>query len=314
MLITGASGFVGRALCAYLSERHVPVFAAVRRAGSALPAAGERIVGDLAALPDLAAALQGIDSVIHLAGRAHVMREQEADPEAAFQRVNVQATRHLALQAAASGVRRLVFLSSVKVNGERSPGRAFTEADRPAPEDAYGRSKRDAEAVLRRVAAETGLEVAIIRPPLIYGPGVKANLLRLIRLVDRGVPLPFARVDNRRSLIGIRNLCGLIHAVAIHPAAAGETFLASDQQDLSTPALVRALAASLERPARLLPVPVSALRRLGSLTGRTAVVDRLVGSLEVDSTKATRVLGWQPEVSVADGLAETVALYRERGG
>jgi nucleoside-diphosphate-sugar epimerase len=310
-LVTGATGFVGAHLIPALQGAGWTVRAAVRSsAGVVLPEGVDRVaVGDLAQAPDLRDALAGIDVVIHLAGRAHVVRETAADVDRIFGRVNVAATRHLADQAAVAGVRRFVLLSSVKVNGERTGDRPFTEADVPAPEDAYGRSKQEAEQALRAVGAATGLAVAIVRPPLVYGPGVKANFLRLLRLVDRGVPLPLGSVRNQRSLIGVWNLCDLIVACATHPAAAGETFLASDQRDLSTPELIRLIGHALGRPARLFPFPVTALRQAGRLAGQGDAVERLVGSLQVDSTKATRLLGWQPVVGVEEGLRRTGEWY-----
>jgi nucleoside-diphosphate-sugar epimerase len=315
-LITGATGFVGLQLIPVLQRAGWAVRAAVRSgSGVRLPEGGEAVVvGDLADALDLRAALAGIDTVIHLAGRVHVMRETAADAEGAFQRANVHVTRYLAEQAADAGVRRFVFLSSVKVNGERTVDRPFGEADRPAPEDAYGRSKWAGEQALHEIAAATGLEVVVIRPPLVYGPGVKANFLRLLRLVDRGVPLPLGSVDNRRSLVGVWNLCDLIVACVGHPAAAGETFLASDQQDLSTPDLIQAIAAALGRPARLFPFPAGVLHWAARIAGQGGAVERLVGSLQVDSAKATRLLGWAPAVSVQVGLARTVEWYVSRRG
>jgi UDP-glucose 4-epimerase len=315
-LVTGATGFVGVRLLPALQEAGWAVRAAVRSGrGVRLPDGVEAVVvGDLADAPDLRPALAGIDAVIHLAGRAHVMRETADDAEGAFQRANVLATRHLAEQAAAGGVRRFVFLSSVKVNGERTIAQPFTEADRPAPEDAYGRSKWAAEQALHEIAGTMGLEVVVIRPPLVYGPGVKANFLRLLRLVERGVPLPLGAVHNRRSLVGVSNLCDLIVVCATHPAAAGETFLASDQHDLSTPDLVRSIAAAMGRPLRLLPFPVAVLRAAARIAGQGDAVERLVGSLQVDSSKATRLLGWAPAVPVQEGLARTVAWYVSHRG
>ena len=307
VLLTGATGFVGSQLMPVLRGAGWRVRAAVRSGRDALPDGVEPVlVGDLSDAPDLRGALDGADAVIHLAGRAHVMRETAADADAAFHRANVEASRRLARQAAASGVRRLVFVSSVKVNGERTGDRPFAEADPPAPEDAYGRSKWAAEQALREIAAATGLEVVVIRPPLVYGPGVKGNFLRLLRLVATGVPLPLASVRNRRSLVSVWNLCDLIAATAAHPAAAGETFLVSDQRDLSTAELVRAIAAAMGRPARLVPFPPSALRIAGRALGQAAAVERLVGSLQVDSGKATRLLGWVPRVAVDEGLRRTV--------
>ena len=313
VLVTGAAGFVGSHLAPTLRAAGWEVRAAVRHADAALPAGIEPVVlGDLAALPDAGAALAGVDVVVHLAGRAHVVRETTADAEAAYRRGNVEATRHLAEQSLAAGVRRLVFLSSVKVNGERTLDRPFTEADAPAPGDAYGRSKWAAEQVLHETAQESGLEVVVIRPPLVYGPGVKANFLRLLRLVERGVPLPLASVRNRRSLVSLWNLCDLVASCVAHPAAAGETFLVSDQHDLSTPALIRAIADAMGRPARLLPFPSSALWIAARMLGRHDTAQRLIGSLQVDAGKATRLLGWAPRVSVEEGLRRTVAWYLER--
>jgi nucleoside-diphosphate-sugar epimerase len=309
--VTGASGFVGRFLCRQLADRGAEVAALVRRPASAPAAvASEHVVGDLEALPSLGQALQGIETVVHLAGRAHVMRESADDPEQAYLRANAEAGAHLAAQAVAAGVRRVVFLSSVKVNGERTRARPFVETDPPAPEDAYGRSKLAGERALWRIAEDTGLEVVIIRPPLIYGPGVKANYLRLMRLADSGLPLPLRSVSNRRSMVSLWNLCDLIAAAAVHPAAAGETFLVSDQHDLSTPELVAALAAALGKRARLMPFPVSALRLIGRGVGQGGTVERLTDSLVVDSGKATRLLGWRPGCSVTEGIERTAAWYR----
>jgi nucleoside-diphosphate-sugar epimerase len=309
--VTGATGFVGRFLCRVLDERGCSVAALVRGVGTAPSgAARELVVGDLAERPSLTGALRGIDIVVHLAGRAHVLKESAADPRQAYMRANAHATAHLASEAAAAGVRRLVFVSSVKVNGERTFERPFVETDPPAPEDDYGRSKLAAEQALYRIAADTGLEVVVIRPPLIYGPGVQANYLRLIRLADRGLPLPLGSVRNRRSMVSLWNLCGLIAAAAEQPAAAGETFLVSDQQDLSTPELIETLAAALGKPSRLLPFPVALLAVLGRASGQSGTVERLTGSLQVDSGKATRLLGWHPSVSVREGIARTVDWYR----
>jgi nucleoside-diphosphate-sugar epimerase len=310
LLLTGATGFVGSQLVHGLRGAGWVVRASLRSGGVALPDGVEPVVvGDLAAAPDLRGALAGVEAVVHLAGRAHVMRETASGAEAAFRGANVDATRHLALQAAAAGVRRLVFLSSVKVNGERTGDRPFTEADAPAPADAYGRSKWAAERALREVASDSGLEAVVIRPPLVYGPGVKANFLRLLRLVERGVPLPLASVRNRRSLVSVWNLCDLITLVASHPAAAGRTFLVSDRHDLSTPGLVRAIAAAMGRPARLYRFPVAILRAAARAVGQRAAVDRLLDSLQVDPGEAERRLGWVPKVGVEEGLRRTVAWY-----
>jgi nucleoside-diphosphate-sugar epimerase len=315
VLVTGATGFVGRHLVPMLLTAGWELRAALRSRDARAPGGCEPVVvGDLARLPDAGAALAGVDVVVHLAGRAHVMRETAGDPESEFRRVNAEATRHLAEQAARAGARRFVFLSTVKVNGERSFGRAFTEADAAAPEDAYGRSKWLAEQALHEVSRTGGLEVAAIRPPLVYGPGVKANFLRLLRLIDKGVPLPFGGVRNLRSLVSVWNLCDLVTCCVGHPAAAGETFLVSDQRDLSTPELIRAIADVMGRPARLLPVPEGVLRWASRLLRQGDVLDRLIGSLQVDSSKATRLLGWTPRLSVEDGLRRTAAWYLESRG
>lgn len=311
ILVTGASGFVGGALCASLKERGHQVIAGVRSGDSPIPPATERLAtGDLTAFPHLEGALRGVDAVVHLAARAHVMRDRSADPERAFREANVEATRHLAKQAAAADVRRLVFLSSIKVNGERTIEQPFTESDTPAPEDAYGRSKFEGELALQSVAAETGLELVIIRPPLVYGPGVRANFLRLLRLVDKGVPLPFARMGNKRSLLSVWNLNELVTVCISHPRAIGQTFLASDGEDLSTPDLIRAMARALRARARLFPVPAGMLRAAAGLLGQAAAVDRLTGSLQVSPEKAARLLDWRPCIGVAEGLERTAEWYR----
>lgn len=258
---------------------------------------------------DIAAAgMSGISTIIHLAARVHVMHDTAADPLAAFREVNVDTTLQLASQAAAAGVRRFVFVSSVKVNGESTAiGRAFAETDAPAPQDAYALSKWEAEQGLRQIAASTGMEVVIIRPPLVYGPGVKANFAALMRAVQRGVPLPLGAVRNLRSLVGLDNLVDFIITCAHHPAAANQTFLVSDGADISTPDLVRAMARAAARPARLLSVPVGVLASLASLLGKRAAVDRLCSSLQLDISKAHELLQWTPPVTLEEGLRRAFA-------
>ena len=303
--MTGASGFVGRALLARLASD--PLFdgrGLYRTSGSVadngVPAI---VVGDLSESPDFDAALRGVDVVIHTAARTHVVDEREHDPLAAYRKINVTGTLNIAKAAAVAGARRFVFLSSVKVNGESTPiNRPFTEADPPAPLDFYGQSKWEAEQALWKLSAETGMEVVVLRPTLIYGQGVKGNLRRLIRLVERGLPLPLGAVANRRSMIGLDNLVSAILATATHPAAADRTFLVSDQDDLSTPDLLRAIATGLARPLALWPVPVSVLTAVGNLLGWRAEVDRLANSLLVDSTLLSTTLSWRPETSVTEGI------------
>lgn len=300
VLVTGASGFLGQALVRQLMSEGAVVTAVARSQATTL--APSWIC--LAHYEDVRALLQGHSCVVHLAARVHVMHDTSADPMAEFRAANVDVTLNLARQAAAAGVRRFVFISSVKVNGESTaPGRPFTEADPAHPQDAYGQSKYEAEQGLRLMAAETGMEVVIIRPPLVYGPGVKANFAALMRAVQSGWPLPMGAIThNRRSLVGLDNLVDLIVTCITHPAAANQTFLASDGHDLSTADLVRGLARAAGVPARLLPVPVWALRALSTLLGKGAAVQRLCGSLQLDSSKARNLLGWVPPVSVDEGL------------
>lgn len=313
ILVTGANGFIGRPLCAQLLLNGCCVRACVRSAAlTGLPAGVQATaIASIGAGTDWSAALAGIDIVIHLAARVHVMDETAQDLLAAYRSVNVAGTENLARQAAAAGVRRLVFLSSVKVHGEESDT-PYTEENQPAPQDPYGVSKREAEEILHTIAAETGLEVVIIRPPLVYGPGVKANFLDLLKIVERGIPLPLAGLNNARSLIGLGNLIDAIMTCAAHPRAAGETFLVSDNEVVSTPQLIRQLAMALDRPARLFPFPLSLLRLAGKLTGKSKVIDRLSGSLVVDNGKMRRKLGWQPPFNLAEGIATTVTWYKDR--
>jgi nucleoside-diphosphate-sugar epimerase len=260
---------------------------------------------------DWTAALAGAGCVVHLAARTHVLHETAADPLAEYVRINVAGTRRLATQAVAAGVRRFVFMSSVKVNGERTGARPYTEDDEPRPEDAYGISKWQAEQELARTAAGTPLETVVLRPPLVYGPGVKGNFLRLLGLIARGVPLPFASLDNRRSLVHAGNLCAAVLAALTAPHAAGRTFLVADGEDVSTPALVRGIAAALAVKPRLLPCPPVVLRALAAALGRAGEAARLTGSLQVDASRIRRELAWQPPHTLAQGLAETARWYRE---
>jgi len=309
--VTGAAGFVGAALCGELYSRGFAVRSVVRSLHSAEPASGvEQIaVSNLDAATDWSSALGGVDCVIHCAARAHVMHETEADALAAYRSVNVDGSRRLAEQAAAAGVRRLVYLSSIKVNGESTDGlpRPFgARNDEVNPEDPYGVSKWEAEQALWAVAASTCLEVVVVRPPLVYGPSVKGNLARLLKLVRLGVPLPFGAVQNQRSLIGLDNLVDLLIRCVDHPAAAGQTLLVSDGEDISTPDLLRYMANALGRSASLLPVSVALLRLGGRALGKQAEIDRLVGSLKIDSRHTRELLDWNPPVSVAEGIRRMV--------
>lgn len=302
-LVTGAAGFVGTALCARLIAAGYGVVPAVRRM-SCLP--HEVVVGNLDALTDWRIALTGCNAVIHLAARVHVMGNTAQNEMEQYRATNTDATLNLARQAANAGVKRFVYISSIKVNGE-GRGAPYRETDVPAPEDAYAISKWEAEKGLRQIALETGLEVTILRPPLVYGPGVKANFLRLMCTVERGWPLPLGAIRNRRSLLYLGNFVDAIRLCVEHPAAAGQTFLLDDGKPVSTPELIRALAQAMGRPVRFLAVPVSVLEMGGALLGKRAVVARLTGSLYVDSSAIQLSLGWTPPFSMEAGLAATVS-------
>jgi len=307
VLITGGTGFVGRLLARTIQAQGHNVVRAVRQAQP-----DSVLISTVDGSTSWHEALQGCDSVVHLAARVHVMNDKSTDPVREFRRVNVEGTAHLARQATAAGVRRLVFLSSVKVNGEATQeGRPFTADDAPAPEDPYGMSKHEAEQALRQIAADRGMEVVIIRPPLVYGPGVKANFESMMRWLARGVPLPLAAVtQNRRSLVALDNLVDLIVTCLNHPAAANQTFLASDGEDLSTAELLKRMSAAMGKPARLFYVP-QALLKLGTrLSNKLGTYQRLCGSLQVDITKTRQLLGWTPPVSVDEGLRRAAEGFR----
>jgi len=310
VLVTGASGFVGGAIVARLvADQRYVVRVATRRPLIDLPAPVEReTIGDLGSATDWRAALANVDVVVHAAARVHVMRERASDPLLAFRQTNVEGTTRLARAAVEAGVQRLIFLSSIKVNGETTlPGRAFRADDAPAPADPYAISKHEAEAALHAVARTAALQVVIIRAPLVYGPGVKANFASLMRLVRRGVPLPFGAIHNRRTLVALDNLVDLAVTCIDHPAAANQTFLAGDSEDLSTSDLLLRLGLALGRPARLIAVPANWIEFIARSLGRRAIADRLCGSLQVDISKATSVLGWQPPVSVDVALARAAS-------
>jgi UDP-glucose 4-epimerase len=267
---------------------------------------GEAVVGNIDGSTDWTTALNGCDSVVHLAARVHMMRESAQGPLVLYREINTVATLNLARQAAHAGVKRFVFISTIKVNGE---GRdtAYRETDAPAPEDAYAISKWEAEQGLRRIEQETGMEVVILRPPLVYGSGVKANFLRLMQLIQNGWPLPLGAIRNRRSLLFLGNFVDAIRLCVEHPDAAGQTFLLDDGESVSTPDLIRALARAMGRPARLPAVPVGVLELAGALLGKREAVARLEGSLYVDSSLIRSRLGWTPPFTMEAGLAATVA-------
>lgn len=306
-LATGANGFVGSALCEALSAHGYKVRGAVRSAKTTVEKCEREIIGQFDDKINWGNALVGMDVVIHLAARVHVMQDESSDPLAEFRKVNVAGTENLARQAARAGVKRLVYVSSIKVNGEATEGvRKFSELDASVPQDPYGVSKYEAEQALHRVAAETGLEVVIVRPPLVYGAGVKGNFAQMLNVLAKGIPLPFASVNNRRSLIYVGNLVDALILCATHPAAAGQTYLVSDGDDVSTPELLRELGDAMGHPARLLPCPQALLKLAGRLTGKADQVERLLGSLRVDSDKIRRELGWTPPYTPQQGLQLTV--------
>ncbi len=308
IVVTGASGFIGTALCRRLLSRGHTVRAAVRHSPPpAAPGLQHVRVPDIAADFDRGALLDDADAVVHLAAIAH-----RSASEALLRRVNVDATLRLA-EAAAGRVPRFVFLSSVKVHGEDSGAGAFRESDSLRPEDDYGRSKSAAEQGLAELAARTGLELTVIRAPLVYGPGVKANFLRLLRWVDSGWPLPFGSLNNRRSLVGVDNLVDAIALCAEHPGADGP-FLVGDAGPVSTPALVSGIASALGRPARLVRVPASVLLTAGALACRREEMRRLTGNLVVDASRARQVLNWSPLRSLQETLAETARWFRALAG
>jgi len=317
--VTGASGFLGRHVCRFLLDRGARVVGVVRTSGSGLsPGLEERIVNDLADVEALRRVVSGADTVIHLAARAHVVNETSRNPDAAFRRVNVQGTRTLLEACAAEGIGRFVHASSVKALGEESE-QPLTEESVPRPVDAYGRSKLEAEAVVREFAANSTVSPCVLRLPLVYGPGMGANMLRLFRAVASGVPLPFGSVRNQRSLLYVGNLLAALEAVLRASDIQGEVFHVTDQEDLSTPALIERIGEALNRPARLIAVPPvilsltgmlgDALQILAPVGFTSAGIQRLTGSLMLDSGKLSRVTGFRPPFAVDEGLRATAAWF-----
>ncbi len=311
VLVTGANGFIGRHLRRTLEERGFNHLGAVRTRGSG-DDARTCVVGDLGPWTDWSAALRGVNMVVHLAGRAHVLRETAANPDAEFMRVNAEGTAALVAAAVAAGVSRFVYLSSIGVLGSDSGNGSFTAASAPRPHNGYARSKLAGEIAAKTVAA-SGLEVVVLRPPLVYGPGVRANFLRLLRSVDRGWPLPLGAVKNRRSLVSVWNLCDLVVNVLQNPAAPGRTWMVSDGEDLSTPELIRRIGQAMGRHVRLVPVPVGLMQWGAALVGRQALITQLCGSLTLDIASTRDELKWSPPVSVEEALARTANWFLAEG-
>ena len=313
VLVTGANGFIGTELCKTLLSENFNVRGAVRPDKAYLLPEGvearpiESIDGDV----DWEDTLDGVGAVVHLAARAHVMKDSASNSFRAYHKVNVVGTEHLALAAAKCGVKRFIFVSSVKVNGEENV-RTYKESDAPAPKDSYGISKMQAEKRIKQIAADSGMDHVILRPPLVFGPGVKANFLELMKIVAKGTPLPLAKVDNRRSFIYIENLVDAVLTCIKHSGLAGQTYFVSDNEDISTPELIRKTASALKKPARLFPFPKLLLFILGRIAGKGAAVDRLIGSLTVDISKIRNELDWKPPFTMEYGLQKTADWFKEK--
>lgn len=306
ILVTGVNGFIGKSLCAELLRRECAVIAASRSVSACIEKVEWVVIDSINNETDWSQALHGVDVVIHLAARVHVMNEVANDPLDEFRKVNVNGTLNLAEQAVAAAVKRFVFISSVKVNGEYTQlDKPFTEIDIPNPQDAYGISKSEAEQGLMLIAQKTGMEVVVIRPPLVYGAGVKANFASMLQMVKRNIPLPLGAIRNKRSFVYIDNLVSLIVRCIDHPAAANQVFLVSDDNDLSTAELLRGCASALGVKSRLLPIPQKLIEVFAVLIGKKDIAQRLCSNLQVDITKARRLLDWKPPITVEEGLKAT---------
>ncbi|MBV1870859.1 MAG: SDR family oxidoreductase [Gammaproteobacteria bacterium] len=301
VVVTGASGFIGNRLCERLFDDGILARPVYRNGAKATPQLSFAVNG-IDSNTDWKGAFDGIEAVVHLAARVHIMNDASKDPLAEFREVNSAGTLNLARQAVNAGVKRFIFLSSIKVSGESTTDKSFPNTDLTIPIDPYGISKYEAEQGLLKIAEETGLEVVIIRPPLVYGPGVKANFLSLMRWVYKGVPLPLGAINNKRSFIALDNLVDLIRVCIDHPKAKNQIFLASDDDDLSTTELLLGMAKALGRPSRLIPVPMGLLNMGAKLTGKADIAQRLCGSLQVDISKTKELLNWAPPLSVEQGL------------
>ena len=312
VLVTGANGFIGKSLCLELLRQGYSVRRAIRGRDKRALNVETVSIGHINSTTTWTEALSGVDVIILLAARVHVMKEISTDGGLAeFRKVNVEGTLNLARQAVELDIKRFIFISSIKVNGEEtSSGAPYTAEDKPAPVDAYGVSKREAEDALRQLANETGIEVVIIRPPLIYGPGVKANFHSMMRYLDKSIPLPLGAIQNQRSLVALDNMIDLIITCTHHPAAINQTFLVSDGEDVSTPALLKLMAIALGKKAWLIPLPTVVIKQCACLIGKRAIAIRLCGSLQVDISKTRELLGWAPPVKINDALLKTAKFYK----
>ena len=311
IILTGSTGFIGSAITEQFKRSDCQLYPVVRYIKDDSPKNAVE-VGDIDGNTDYRNSLSEVNVVIHVAARAHIMNEEVADPLAEYRRVNVDGTLNLAQQSADAGVKRFIYISSIKVNGESTSGGVpFTEKDIANPLDSYGVSKYEAEEGLKKIAVDTGMEVVIIRPPLVYGAGVKANFLNLLKLSNTGLPLPFGLVNNKRSMVYVENLVDFIVKCIDHPNAANQTFLISDGEDLSLKSLITYIRKAMGKSPLLLPVPVALFKLAGKLTGKSGVVDRLVGDLQVDSSKACELLDWKPPYTVEQGIQATVDSFLE---
>ena len=310
ILVTGASGFIGRSLCRELARRAYDFRAAVRCDEAPIWGFREIAVGQIDFETDWSKSLNSVSVVVHLAARVHVMNDQEFDPLSAFRTMNVDGTLNLARQAARLGVKRFIFLSSVKVNGEFTKKDApFRANEKPNPQDPYGISKLEAESALMQLSSESGMEVVVLRPPLVYGPGVKANFLSMMNWLNKSIPMPFGNINNKRSLVFIDNLVDLIVKVIDHPKAAGQVFLVSDDEDVSTTCLLKTILKALGNSNLLIPIPAFLLKALLVVLGRRGLSDRLLGSLQLDISKTKKLLDWKPPVSFDQGIKKTTMAY-----
>lgn len=313
LLITGSTGFIGSSLTQHLHQKGYSIIAAMRQINDSFsPDIKQVSVTDLLPSTNWTYAINKVDTIIHLAARAHILKDQATDPLASFRETNTYTTLNLAQQAANAGIRRFIFISSIRVNGNQTYAKSFTAEDIPTPTESFAISKHEAEIGLRQIAAKTGMEVVIIRPPLVYGANAPGNFGQLIKTVARGIPLPLGDIHNQRSLVALPNLIDLITTCIDHPAAANQTFLVSDGEDLSTTELLQRLSHALGKPARLLPIPQSWLETTLTLLGKRSIAQRLCGNLQVDISKTRDLLSWTPPISVDEALRQTAQTYLQQ--